>query len=292
MAEYKSQYTGEQIDAGINAANNAAAKNALHSLLIPILRAGIFEDNQADNIRALEQYLYTGAAIPAESIALSEDFINISAGLSKTLTATVQPPNTTDVVTWSSSNENVATVQGGVITPVGDGICEISAQAGEHTVVCHANVRMKNIIINDGAGAAVGMVDRKPTADQYSRIAYVAESPTRAVLNPLAYYITPGKNYKIWLTDTSDYYLGYYLLAQDGTRLDFNYTNGISKVFYMDFEETLDAGWQYNGMPAEFTAGDTTNLIAPIFCRKDNAAITEDDLDILRRIAMIEEVRT
>ena len=46
----------------------------------------------------------------------------------KTLTPTFTPANTTDqTVTWTSSDETVATVVDGVVTPVGEGTCTVTA---------------------------------------------------------------------------------------------------------------------------------------------------------------------
>ncbi len=269
---------------------SAVSKSALHDLLIPILCAGLYESDQSANISALKEYLYTGEEIHAESVSLSHDIINISAGISKTLVATVQPANTTDIARWSSSNKSVATVQGGVITPVSDGVCDISVQVGEHIATCRANVRMKNIIINDGADVACGILDRNPTAGAYSRIAYVTSGLKRAVFNPLAFYITPGKKYKFGLTDTSTYLAAFYLFDQTGERIDFSYTNGTSKIFYMSFEEVLDSGWLQSGNPAEFTADTGTNLISVMFRKKDESDLTETDLEALKKIVVLEEV--
>ena len=58
----------------------------------------------------------------------------------QTLTATVQPTNTTDVVTWSASPTGVVTVDNGVVTPIANGDCTITATCGTQTATCNVTV--------------------------------------------------------------------------------------------------------------------------------------------------------
>lgn len=62
-------------------------------------------------------------------------------GTTETLKATVTPDNATDkVVTWSSSAEDVATVQNGVVTAVSAGNAIITATAGDQSATCAVTV--------------------------------------------------------------------------------------------------------------------------------------------------------
>ena len=64
-------------------------------------------------------------------ITLSHSSLSLNTGNSQTLTATVQPSDATNKnVSWSSSDENVATVdQTGIVTAVGTGTCTITCAA-------------------------------------------------------------------------------------------------------------------------------------------------------------------
>ena len=62
---------------------------------------------------------------PDASITLNTNSVTLDAGNTATVTATVVP--TTDTVTWTSDNESVATVSGGVITGVAEGTATITA---------------------------------------------------------------------------------------------------------------------------------------------------------------------
>ena len=66
-------------------------------------------------------------------ITLDRNELALTAGgETATLTATVLPEEATDkTVTWSSSAENVATVENGVVTPLAEGTAIITAKAGE-----------------------------------------------------------------------------------------------------------------------------------------------------------------
>ena len=55
--------------------------------------------------------------------------------------ATPTPTNTTDTITWESSNTGVATVDDGNITSVGKGSCTITATCGSKSVTCSVSVK-------------------------------------------------------------------------------------------------------------------------------------------------------
>ncbi|MDE6017468.1 MAG: Ig-like domain-containing protein, partial [Muribaculaceae bacterium] len=77
----------------------------------------------------LDYILITGkVAVPATSITLNKNEINVLIGKSETLVATVEPDNTTQSVVWKSDNEDVATVSDkGVVTAVKAGKATITA---------------------------------------------------------------------------------------------------------------------------------------------------------------------
>ena len=74
----------------------------------------------------------TPSAIAVTGITLNETEATINLGETKTLTATVAPDNATDkTVSWSTSDEAVATVTDGVVTAVAAGTAVITATAND-----------------------------------------------------------------------------------------------------------------------------------------------------------------
>ena len=95
---------------------------------------------------AISTVKVSGVTIDPSSIIL-----NIDASI--TLTATVTPENAADKsVTWSSSNESVATVeQNGKISAVGVGEATITAKAGDKTATCKVTVTAAAVAVTSVA---------------------------------------------------------------------------------------------------------------------------------------------
>ena len=87
----------------------------------------------------------TGDTVPVTGVELDQTTMSLTLGMdtSGTLNAAVLPENATNQsVTWTSSNESVATVSGGIVTPVGEGETEITVTTddGGHTAVCKITI--------------------------------------------------------------------------------------------------------------------------------------------------------
>lgn len=81
--------------------------------------------------------------VPATKVELDKTELTLKLGVdaSAQLTATVTPENTTDVLTWSSDKETVATVdENGKVTPVAAGTAKITATAGNVSASCTVTV--------------------------------------------------------------------------------------------------------------------------------------------------------
>lgn len=77
---------------------------------------------------------------PCTGITLDKDTLTIARGETDTLTATVEPADTTDTIVWSSENDGIATVENGVVTAVGLGETTITATCGGKTASCKVTV--------------------------------------------------------------------------------------------------------------------------------------------------------
>ena len=83
----------------------------------------------------------TVLATDVTSVTLDKTTASLKAGESVTLTATVNPDDATDkTVTWTSSDQTVATVSNGVVTAKKVGTATITAKAGDKTATCQVTV--------------------------------------------------------------------------------------------------------------------------------------------------------
>lgn len=81
--------------------------------------------------------------VAVTSVAVSPKTLNLEEGQTGTLTATVKPDNATNkTVTWTTSNDKVATVANGVVTAVGKGTATITAAADGKTATCTVTVKV------------------------------------------------------------------------------------------------------------------------------------------------------
>ena len=89
---------------------------------------------------------------PVKKITLDQDSLFLLVDGTAKLTATVTPADADEkTVTWTTSDETVATVEDGVVTAVGKGTATITAKAGDKTATCEVTVAApaKNIYIED-----------------------------------------------------------------------------------------------------------------------------------------------
>ena len=84
--------------------------------------------DENNNVTLFAQWEETGT--PVNSVTLSKTNASLEIGKSLTLTAIVKPDDAVNkTLTWTSSNENVATVDNGKVTAVGNGTAVITAKA-------------------------------------------------------------------------------------------------------------------------------------------------------------------
>ena len=94
--------------------------------------------------KLLSLYKQSNTTVSVTGVALSDSSLNLTeGGSSSTLTATISPANATNQnVSWSSNNENVATVANGLVTPVGAGNATITVttEDGALSATCSVSV--------------------------------------------------------------------------------------------------------------------------------------------------------
>ena len=102
------------------------AKALLESLGMPTAEI----DAKAGEVSATCELTVNAKVMPATGITLDKTTAELAEGETLTLTATVTPEDATDkTVTWTSSDETVATVVDGVVTALKAGKATITAKA-------------------------------------------------------------------------------------------------------------------------------------------------------------------
>ena len=84
-------------------------------------------------------------AIPCTNITLDNATLSFTTSDAQTLTATVTPTNTTDKVVWSVSPSGICSVNNGVVTPIKNGTCVVTATCGSHSATCNVNVNLPTV---------------------------------------------------------------------------------------------------------------------------------------------------
>lgn len=103
-----------------------------------------------DGFTATFEVTVSEGEVKATGIALDRTTLSFTGKTAIQLTATVEPSNSTDAVTWRSSENAVATVNNGLVSPVSDGSCTIYATAGDYTAECSVSVALPINGVNIG----------------------------------------------------------------------------------------------------------------------------------------------
>lgn len=98
--------------------------------VVTVLSRGTVEITAKTNDGGLEAKCQLEAIQLPEEVAFDKEEYTVNVGETLTVNASVLPENTNDTtLVWSSSDEEVATIEDGVITPVKAGTCEITARS-------------------------------------------------------------------------------------------------------------------------------------------------------------------
>ncbi|MBO4635222.1 MAG: Ig-like domain-containing protein [Bacteroidales bacterium] len=90
---------------------------------------------------------------PVESVSLNQTSVDIEEGKTVTLVVTINPNDADEqTVTWTTSDDKVASVANGVVTAVAEGTCTITAKVGGKTAECKVTVKIVPSGGNEGVG--------------------------------------------------------------------------------------------------------------------------------------------
>lgn len=143
------------------------------------------------------------ADVPATAIALDQTTLELEQYKNAKLTATLTPADATTTITWTSSNEAVATVSSkGVISALTTGTTTITATAGELTATCTITVKEATAI------TCAQAVEIAKTVSANNEIAaggkYVIRGYVTALVKDPASDFEKYGNYSVWMADTKD----------------------------------------------------------------------------------------
>lgn len=83
-----------------------------------------------------------GTRVPCTGVVLSADTLSFTTTDTQTLSVVISPENCTEAVTWSVSPAGIATVDNGVVAPIANGSCTITATCGSYSDTCAVTVNM------------------------------------------------------------------------------------------------------------------------------------------------------
>lgn len=133
---------------------------------------------------AIDDYIYTS---PVQSVVLDKSTLNFANTDTQTIIATVTPASQQDLVTWETSDPSIATVVGGVVTPVGNGNCIITAKCGDKSATCNITVDISESelyysITSTLNGCTLNNTATKVKSEE-TYIATIATKPANSVIN-------------------------------------------------------------------------------------------------------------
>ena len=90
---------------------------------------------------ALDKVSFSGS-VPCTGIEFEESSYSLTDYTPVTIEYTLTPADTTDTLTWSSSDDDVVTIENGIITAVGLGSATITATCGTQTATATVSVSL------------------------------------------------------------------------------------------------------------------------------------------------------
>ncbi|MGI5880623.1 MAG: Ig-like domain-containing protein [Syntrophomonadaceae bacterium] len=133
--------------------SNESVATVANGVVTPVAAgsASITVKTEDGNFTATCAVTVAAATIKVTGVSLDKNSLNLTAGgATGNLVATVTPSNATNKnVTWSSSNESVATVANGVVTPVAAGSASITVKTedGSFTATCAVTVEAATVAV-------------------------------------------------------------------------------------------------------------------------------------------------
>ena len=144
----KTEITVESKDANI--VNATVEENAEKIVLKSGATGGIIEVTITETNSNVTKTFNVIVKEPATSFTVTPTEVTVMRESTTKLTATVEPSNATDKITWSSSDESIATVsEDGTVTGVAIGTATITARCGDIEEYCLITVEGKKLSLSE-----------------------------------------------------------------------------------------------------------------------------------------------
>lgn len=253
-------------------------------------------------------------AVPCTNITLNNATLSFTTDAAQTLTATLTPTDTTDKVVWSVSPTGICMVDNGLVTPIKDGSCVITATCGTKSATCNVTINLLNIAVTglnlnnnsisiplysnindygninyvegfnwlDGAINDTGVING---ADKYVTLENLPTGKYRFSSNNVNY------TYKKVYMKYNDAYIVQNIPGNNNTDVDFYIPNKNCKVYLSIFPNKLEFDANnitvknITGLEEEYKNIDATSIFSKSTINTDNyiiASITLTNLSSLQ----------
>ena len=136
----------------------------------PELGWKIFGDQASNSVKSACMTAYpasgSGQTINPTGISLNKSSASLEVGGKLQLNATLEPSGATGTVSWSSNNDNAASVNSnGLVTANGVGMATITATVGDYSATCTVNVTSASSINYGSLEQPLSITDAKEVLD-------------------------------------------------------------------------------------------------------------------------------
>lgn len=179
-----------------------------------VIKGANYSDNKLDTVS-------WGEGVPCTAIELNKSSTEIKCGNTETLTATPTPSNTTDSISWASSDESVATVSNGVVTAVGLGNATITVTCGSQSDTCDVTA-IADINTENAVKLAEYRIAKIPLSTGANGFSSLSSSDIRGSI-----FSSTG-TYPIQKTTVGDYTPKAYKLPNNTTHIKITVPSGVT----------------------------------------------------------------
>lgn len=228
-----------------------------------VIKGANFSTNKLATVTIDDPVYCTGISLNKSSTSIT------GVGTTETLTATLTPADTTEAVTWSTSDSNVATVSNGTVTVVGVGTATITATCGSYSAACTVTARAfitgtnlyPDTYLSGDTSYSGGNGVLECTTTGTTRGMIVADSGTYSIKNKyhdVFYYPVPipanAARLKITRADTTIRISSLFFCSQTTPATGTSYTQLVDKVDNENISYTDNVAYvtipQHEGYPA------------------------------------------